>query len=239
MSPTDWVRWTDKYGDQHADYVASVKNQSQAEAWAKSQDEDASKISTQKTGIVERGYTDADGTRKGYQLNEDGTVTALAYGKPTFTEHDKSNAEPGEIEGGVPGGVEGGKVGSELGGKGTEEPKPNDPLDIVDKVNSGTGMTNSVIDTGIEAAEAEAKTTGAAMNGLKVATRGLGGISAGIDAGIAIKQAYDNPTAGNITKAAIKGALLELEVFGKVNPVVGIVTDVLDLTGATDALFRW
>ena len=94
MRPTDWVRWTDKYGDQHANYVASVKNQSQAEEWAKSQDADASNISTQREGIVSRGYTDTDGTRRGYKLNEDGTITALTYGKPTTTEHDVANAEP-------------------------------------------------------------------------------------------------------------------------------------------------
>jgi hypothetical protein len=60
-----------------------------------------------------------------------------------------------------------------------------------------------------------------------------------LDAGLAIKQAYDNPTAGNITKAAFKTSLAVLEVYGKVNPAVGIILGVLDLTNATDAVFKW
>ena len=53
--------------------------------------------------------------------------------------------------------------------------------------------------------------------------------------GSAIYDAVQNPTAGNITKAAFKSALAVMKTY----PVVGIVTSVLDITGATDYLFNW
>lgn len=55
-----------------------------------------------------------------------------------------------------------------------------------------------------------------------------------IDAGSAIYDAIKNPTAGNITKAAFKSVL----ALVKTNPVVGIITSVLDISGATDWLFN-
>lgn len=75
--------------------------------------------------------------------------------------------------------------------------------------------------------------------GVTKALDGLGIVSGIIDAGVAVTQAWNNPTAGNITKAVLKSGLAVLEVTGRVNPVAGIVIGILDLIGATDALFEW
>lgn len=62
------------------------------------------------------------------------------------------------------------------------------------------------------------------------------GKAAGIvDAGLAMKEAWNNPTAGNITKATVKTAL----VFVKTNPVVSLVIAAADISGVTDWLFKW
>ena len=65
---------------------------------------------------------------------------------------------------------------------------------------------------------------------------GFVGKTAGVyDAYNAITEAYDNPTAGNITKAVFKTAM----VFIKTNPVISIVLGALDVSGITDSLFNW
>ena len=62
------------------------------------------------------------------------------------------------------------------------------------------------------------------------------GKAAGVyDAVSSIKEAYDNPTAGNITKAGFKTAML----FVKTNPAVSLVLAAMDISGVTDALFKW
>lgn len=57
------------------------------------------------------------------------------------------------------------------------------------------------------------------------------------DAAKAVNAAYENPTVGNVAKAAVKTTLAALETFVKVNPYVGAVTALLDVTGFTDWLF--
>jgi RHS repeat-associated protein len=76
---------------------------------------------------------------------------------------------------------------------------------------------------------------GVSGNKLIKAINGIGVVGGYIDAGVAIYDAIQNPTAGNITKAVLKGVL----AIVKTNPVVGIITSVLDISGATDWLFRW
>lgn len=56
-----------------------------------------------------------------------------------------------------------------------------------------------------------------------------------VDSYLSIKEAIDNPTAGNITKAVFKTAL----VFVKTNPVVTVLIAASDLSGLTDWLFKW
>lgn len=56
-----------------------------------------------------------------------------------------------------------------------------------------------------------------------------------VDAGLAIKEAIQDPTAGNITKAAFKSVM----VFVKTNPVTNLILAAADLTGFTDLLFDW
>jgi hypothetical protein len=74
-----------------------------------------------------------------------------------------------------------------------------------------------------------------AVKGVDVLGKALGWY----DAGNAIAEAINNPTAGNITKAAFKTTLAGLETFMKTNPVVGVITTIADVTGFTDWIFNW
>jgi len=65
-----------------------------------------------------------------------------------------------------------------------------------------------------------------------------------LDAGIAIYDAYNtindpsastSAKAGAVAKAAFKSAL----IFVRMNPLISVGLGVLDLTGATDAAFKW
>ena len=60
-----------------------------------------------------------------------------------------------------------------------------------------------------------------------------------VDAGLAVAQALDQPTAGNWVKAGIKIGLAGLEIAGRLNPATGIILGIMDLTGLTDKLFEW
>ncbi len=95
----------------------------------------------------------------------------------------------------------------------------------VDEIRSGIA--------GIEAAEAATK-----------AVDIIGKASGVLDAGLAVYDAYNTindpkastgEKAGAIAKAAFKTAM----IFVKVNPVANIIMGVMDLTGVTDALFKW
>lgn len=101
MQARDWITYYDEYGNKHTDWAKNINSQAEAEAWAKSQGVDGNgnqKITDVKdigkTGVVERGYTDANGKVQPYQLNADGTATTMAEGKPTNTSTDKANQEP-------------------------------------------------------------------------------------------------------------------------------------------------
>ena len=56
-----------------------------------------------------------------------------------------------------------------------------------------------------------------------------------VDAGMSIRDAWNNPTAGNITKAILKTGL----ALFKTNPVIGFVSAIADITEFTDLLFDW
>jgi RHS repeat-associated protein len=182
MKPTDWVQYRDKYGNKHVTWAESVTDQKSAKAWAATMTanggtyNEASYIG--KTGIVEKGYTDANSNTQPYQLNDGGTITQLEYGKPTTTKQDVANAEP-----------------------------PSNPaLDVTDKINDGVGVVNSTIAAGVAEVQksvGEVPVTrsdgtikkfvpdiGGGVNTLGDVVKGIGIGGGLIDAGIAIKQAY-------------------------------------------------
>ena len=77
---------------QHTDWAENINSQKQAEAWAASKGKDANGIQKitgvkdlGKSGIVERGYTDANGKVQPYLLNANGTATPIAEGKANTT----------------------------------------------------------------------------------------------------------------------------------------------------------
>ena len=113
MKPTDWIRYTDEYGNDHVIWNKNVKGEKGAKIWeanAKANGSNYTNVSyIGETGVIERGYTDSDVETKPYQLNADGTATPGEYGKPTTTKADPSNAEP--AEGGKEGSIDRGKEG--------------------------------------------------------------------------------------------------------------------------------
>jgi len=98
MAVEDWVRYRDQNGVQTVSWIDNVSSQNEANNWQATANANGSNITEAKyigqTGIVENGYTKADGTVKPYALNADGTVTAGEYGKPTTTQGDNANTEP-------------------------------------------------------------------------------------------------------------------------------------------------
>lgn len=140
----------------------------------------------------------------------------------------------------------------------TEKPKEKEPdanLEAADKSNDivGAGMDATVITveklgTTAAASTRTAKTVEEIRRGINAMKTAegiakvfdkIGVVSAIVDGVIAVKQAYDNPTAGNITKAILKSTIAGLEVMGKVNPAVGLFLGVMDISGVTDKLFEW
>jgi hypothetical protein len=174
-----------------------------------------------KTGVVENGYTDADGQTKPYQLNDGGTITELEYGKESTTKGDAANAEPDKT------------------------------AKVVDKINDGLGIPQATIaamaekfigkeeviktakDGTIEFAD-QFKNMGQAGNKLLNAVEKIGMVGGVIDAVSSWTEYANNKTTGNFLKATTKTFLAVL----KVNPIVNLITSAADLTGATDWAFR-
>jgi hypothetical protein len=73
---------------------------------------------------------------------------------------------------------------------------------------------------------------------------GLGKASGVLDAGVAIYDAYQtvndpNATTGQKAGAVAKATFKTVMVFVRTNPLVGLALGIADLTGITDALFKW
>jgi RHS repeat-associated protein len=225
MAPTDWVQYRSKNGQKTVDWVERVKDKESADEYVKQQGGTETKYIGEE-GYIENSYKNEGDKRQTHKLNSDGTATPLSEVKPSVTKEDPSTKEP-----------------------------DNKALEAADKINDGVGLVNSNIDAGVAEVQKSVPEKpvfekggtikkfepdiGGGVNDLGKVTRGIGMVTGILDAGLAIKQAYDNPTAGNITKAAFKTSLAVLEVYGKVNPAVGIILGVLDLTNATDAVFKW
>jgi RHS repeat-associated protein len=223
--PNDWIEYTDKYGQRHVVWNHYVKDQKGANSWAatmKANGGDYKDVTyLGKSGIVERGFTDKNSTISPYQLNEDGTTTQLEYGKPTTTKEDKANSEP------------------------------TSDTEAIDKTADVVDLVANTAAIGVkEFAKTSAKTAGALDNvdevvqvvqgvhtagNVLTAIDAVGKVSSLADAGVAIKDAWENPTVGNIAEATLKTALS----LARVNPVVGLVVAIADITGLTDWLFDW
>ena len=237
MKPFDWVYYTNESGQRVVTWANSVTDQKSAQQWARTMAANGGKYEDVqyggKTGIVERGYTKDSPVPdvKPYMLNDNGTVTQGEYGKPFVTKSDPSNAEPST------------SIESESG---------LDARETTDKINSGIGVVGSTVesmaenligkeeviktakDGTIDFVE-EFKNMGEAGNKFLSKVERIGVIGGYLDAGNAIYEAIQNPTAGNITKATLKSVLAVV----KTNPIVNLVTAVADLTGLTDRLFKW
>ena len=104
IAPTDWIRYTDEYGQDHVIWNGSVKNERGIKIWAATAKANGSNYTNVSdvgtTRIIERGFTDADVEIKPYRLNADGTATPGEYVtsdeniRLTTTKTDLANSEP-------------------------------------------------------------------------------------------------------------------------------------------------
>lgn len=217
MAPADWIRYTDEYGNDHVIWNKNVKDLKGALNWAAFAKPNSGETYTNvsyigETGIIERGYTDRDGQRRPYLLNADGTATPGEYGKPTTTKADPANTEPAEEK--------------KQGGTGVKEAfdafsqyvlTPSIAVSEL-AVEKGTPKDWPVDSKAVKAVDVLGKTLGV------------------YDAANAIANAWEKPNFKNIAVATFKAGLAIAEIIGKINPVVGVVTSVVDITAA---IFDW
>jgi RHS repeat-associated protein len=212
MAPTDWIRYTDEYGQDHVVWNENVKDQKGAKAWAATMKANGSNYTNVsyvgETGIIERGYTDANVETKPYQLNADGTVTQLEYGKPTTTKTDPANTEPQNDKSGLKKSID----------------------DFTQNV-----VTPAVAFSELAVEKATPKDWPVNTKAVK-AVDVLGKALGFYDAANAVAKAWEKPTVTNIAVATIKTGLAIAEIICKINPVVGVVTAVADITAA---IFDW
>jgi hypothetical protein len=140
------------------------------------------------------------------------------------------------------------------------EPKPTTPQDALNRTadavetaaNAGEVVTlgaakglANVANKADDISVARSAASGS-LNALGVNTAfEIVGKAAGfVDAGMAVYEAYNtindpNATASQKAGAVAKAAVKTVLSFMRINPVIGIGMGILDLTGATDALFNW
>jgi RHS repeat-associated protein len=95
MSPDDWVKWRDADGVKRVTWEKSVTDEASAAAFVKDKGGSGAEY-VGKTGTVDNAYINESDKRTGYYLNDDGTATTAAEGpKPSTTQGDVANAEPG------------------------------------------------------------------------------------------------------------------------------------------------
>jgi RHS repeat-associated protein len=235
MAPTDWVQYTDEYGTIHVVNAEMVKDQRSAKIWAATMEangfgkyKDVKYIG--ETGVVERGYTDSDPETKPYQLNSDGTVTQLEYGKPNKSTQGAENGK------GKPSTTKEGAENGEPDGKG-----PISNWDAFGKANDGVGLMTDILEHGIQkGADVLKKVTGEDLmlkdNPAMKALKGIGIVSDIIDAGDAIVDAFKDPSVLNIGKAIFKTGWLVVSNLPVVKPFA-VAVDII--TGVADLLDWW
>ncbi|MDZ4796384.1 MAG: RHS repeat-associated core domain-containing protein [Bacteroidota bacterium] len=229
MAPTDWIRFTDQYGGLHYKWEKSVTDAAGAAQWAKDNAKDGVQDVSYvgKEGYVQNSRVNDGDKTTTHKLNADGTATPYVIGKPSTTQADPANSEPSTKSG-------------------------IDTRQIVDKINDGIGIPVGTVESMagkfigkeeiIKTAKDgtidfvdEFKNIGKEGNKLLSKVEAVGVVGGYLDAGNAIYEAIENPTAGNIIKATFKSVLAVV----KTNPIVNLITSVADLTGLTDWIFKW
>ncbi|MBK7883010.1 MAG: hypothetical protein IPJ81_03755 [Chitinophagaceae bacterium] len=234
MKPDDWIKYKDEYGTARVAWVEDAIDQKSAEAWATKQGKDFN--GNQKNTDVqyigkegmEYGHTEG-GETGGYRLSADGIATYLRSGgnKPSVTKADVASGEPMTDQGALSKAND--VVALELdvaaiGTKSLYKQAANtlansDNIDDIARNLSGfntASKVNAVVD-------------------------GLGKVTGVLDAGMAWADVYNEygkdgtVSAGAVTKAVFKTAM----IFVKTNPIVNIILGISDITGLTDALFKW
>ncbi|PZR23863.1 MAG: hypothetical protein DI535_23135 [Citrobacter freundii] len=81
MAPMDWVKYTDEHGENHIQYVESVKDEKTAKQWGRTMAANGGTYNDVKylgaTAVVEKGVTDADAVPKAYDLKADGSISEV------------------------------------------------------------------------------------------------------------------------------------------------------------------
>jgi RHS repeat-associated protein len=239
MQADDWVHYHDQYGQAHTDWVASVKDQASAQAWASSagqmngvdKNTDVEYKGTE--GYVSNGYTEDGQSTSTYRLNSDGTATRLGADdpKPSVTKVPlAATAEPAPTTVteaiGMASSVVG--VGATLGEEGAKG-LAKLGADVANNAETVGEMRRAV--AGIESAGNLAKT----MKYLGKAAGFVGAIASTMDA----VNTFNDPKATQHQKAAavIKAGASIVLAFVSTNPLVGIGLAILDATHVTDYIY--
>lgn len=228
MAPTDWVRFRDADGQKTVAWSNDVKDEASAAAYVKGKGgTEASYVG--KTGTQDNAYVNEGDKRTGYYLNDDGTATTAAQGpKPSTTKGDAANTEPDMV----------GSIGTGLGVfSGTVD----EGIDMAKRTGEMVAETNA--DGTINIME-KANDLGKAGEVLEKTVKTIGVVANVYDAGKAgvdmVKTIMNNnSTTGEIAGATAKFLFKATLVAVRTNPVIGVALAVADITGVTDALFKW
>jgi RHS repeat-associated protein len=178
-----------------------------------------------------------------YKLNSNGSVTT-ADGKTTEGQQTINTAGGHTIK------TNSGPSG-ELAPTGSENlGKANDVVGTgMDAAQIGTNGLIKIADNALKEADnlddaARLVDASKTASGASQVFDGLGKASGVLDAGVAIYDAYQtindpNATTGQKAGAVAKAAFKTTMMFIRTNPIVGLALGIADLTGVTDALFKW
>jgi RHS repeat-associated protein len=209
MKPEDWVQYKDENGELVTKFDRNINNQEEAEAKYGKGAKDIGRSGT---------LTSNKGGIKNWSLHADGSATEI---KPSTTSPDGANEEPTSEAEALNKAGDVIDLGTSLAGVGTRE---------LAVMANNAAKTAETFDEAMDAAK-----------GMVTATRVttaldiVGKATGVLDAGLAIKEAVENPSVGSVSKAVFKTAM----VFIKTNPVANIILAVADITGFTDWAFKW
>ncbi|TRW21500.1 RHS repeat-associated core domain-containing protein [Flavobacterium zepuense] len=215
------LRFTDPDGMQADDWVKKGKSLVYDEAVTSNQQAVDKYGSGAQVVNDDSTITPVNGYSYGYTLKGDGTVINSA-------DNSKVNLSNGGFT--TPGGY--------------EISTAEDGLDIgnvSDAVGLGMAVQEVGLTTAQKTADAAAEVAGEvssfsnSANKLLKATKGLGAVAGVVSAGVAIYDLTQNPSSPGAWAKAIVNTTLAVGGF---NPVVGIVTGILDATGVTDKIYQ-
>jgi RHS repeat-associated protein len=223
MRAEDWVHYHDEHGDAHSDWVDEVHDQKSAETWAakSGKDGNGNQKNTDvkyigKTGVVEKGYTDANGKVQSYTLNDNGTATdanGSLVGKPSTTQSDVANSEPKSDEG-------------------------NYAFDEAATAANIVGIEAGGVDVAIKKGIGAAEDLGKAAGKIGKVLKGVGFATAAVNFTSASIKMIDKPSAGNAIRVVVQAVGAGATFVPFVGWGLSLGIGIADLVWGED-LYKW